>query len=169
MVQLFKDLPGKITSAVSGFGSLLEDAGQKLLDGLISGITSKIDAVKDKLTGLTNSITDWKGPLPKDKKLLTPAGLAIMDGLIKGIQANVPELRRTLTGVTNTIAGTETALASPRIEGPRSSRGRALPPSSARTGTVINITVNGAFDPLATAKQVEELLAHRRFAYGGTA
>ncbi len=170
VVQLFKDLPGKITSAVSGFGSLLEDAGQKLLDGLISGITSKISAVKDKLTGLTNSITDWKGPLPKDKKLLTPAGLAIMDGLIKGIQANVPELRRTLTGVTNTIAGTETALASPRIEGrPRSSRGRALPPSSARTGTVINITVNGAVDPLSTAKQIEDLLARRRFAYGGTA
>ncbi len=168
VVQLFKDLPGKITSAVSGFGSLLVNAGQKLLDGLISGITSKIDAVKDKLTGLTNSITDWKGPIRKDKRLLEPAGEAIMGGLIRSIDKQRGALRATLKDVTKDVSGTSLTgpqLLAARRPGTTSATARR----AAAGGTVINITVNGAFDPLATAKQVEELLARRRFAYGGTA
>lgn len=171
VVQLFKDLPGKITSAVSGFGSLLEDAGQKLLDGLISGITSKIDAVKDKLTGLTNSITDWKGPIRKDKRLLEPAGVAIMGGLIRSIEAERATLRRTLASVTKDVAGT--TMTSPDVLVGQVRRGSspstAIAARRATGGTVVNITVNGAVDPLSTAKQIEDLLARRRFAYGGTA
>lgn len=170
VVQLFKDLPGKITSAVSGFGSLLEDAGQKLLDGLISGITSGISAVKDKLTGLTNSITDWKGPIRKDKRLLEPAGVAIMGGLIRSIEAERATLRRTLASVTKDVAGT--TMTSPDVLVGQVRRGSSSSTAIAArraAGTVINITVNGAVDPLSTAKQIEDLLARRRFAYGGTA
>ena len=159
VVQLFKDLPDQITSAVSGFGSLLEDAGQKLLDGLISGITSGISAVKDKLTGLTNSITDWKGPIRKDKRLLEPAGAAIMGGLIRSIEAERATLRRTLASVTKDVAGT--TMTSPDVLVGQVRRGSSSSTAIAArraAGTVVNITINGAIDTVGTARELRRVL-----------
>lgn len=171
VIQTFRDLPGQILSAVSGFGSLLLSAGRSLISGLVSGITEKISSVRDTLTGLTEKITSWKGPIRKDKRLLEPAGVAIMGGLIRSIEAERATLRRTLASVTKDVAGT--TMTSPDVLVGQVRRGSspstAIAARRAAGGTVVNITVNGAVDPLSTAKQIEDLLARRRFAYGGTA
>ncbi|MFC9465210.1 phage tail protein [Streptomyces coelicoflavus] len=96
-------LPGKAASALSGLGSRLYSAGRSLIQGFINGIVSMFGEVQSKLSGLTNSLTDWKGPPDKDATLLTPAGKLLIDGFIRGIDAQVPGLRSRLQQLTADI------------------------------------------------------------------
>ncbi|MGW9299427.1 hypothetical protein ACWHA3_01190 [Streptomyces cyaneofuscatus] len=100
---LVGNLPSIVRGAVSGLGSVLFSAGASLITGLISGISSKIGAVRSKLSELTSMIPEWKGPRRKDATLLTPAGRLIIQGLIKGITATTPALRSSLKAVTNDL------------------------------------------------------------------
>ncbi|MEV6081107.1 hypothetical protein AB0L80_39355 [Streptomyces sp. NPDC052069] len=102
-LRVLAGLPGQARSALGNLGSVLVGAGASLINGLISGITSKIGAVKAKLNDLTSLIPDWKGPARKDAKLLTPAGKSIIQGLIDGIDASTSSLKSKLTSITNTI------------------------------------------------------------------
>lgn len=99
-LKLIQSLPGKAASALSGLGGTLVSAGAELINGFIRGITSKLGAVKDTLGGLTSKLTDWKGPRPLDKVILTPAGKAVIDGFIKGLEATYPDVRKSLGNLT---------------------------------------------------------------------
>lgn len=81
----------------------LFEAGSSIMASLRSGIVSGIQAVKNVLTSMTSLIPTWKGPLDKDRTLLTPAGKAIMGGLISSIASEIPALRSTLARVTDEI------------------------------------------------------------------
>ncbi|MFB8101353.1 hypothetical protein ACFC3O_00700 [Streptomyces sp. NPDC056007] len=96
-------LRSRIPAALGNLGGVLTAAGASLITGLISGIQSKIGAVRSKLGELTSMIPDWKGPKRKDATLLTPAGRSIIMGLIDGITATTPRLKSTLNSVTNRI------------------------------------------------------------------
>ncbi|MDT0473012.1 hypothetical protein RM863_12845 [Streptomyces sp. DSM 41014] len=96
-------LPGQAADALSGIGGALVSAGQDLISGLISGITSKIPSVRSVLSGLTNSLPDWKGPKAKDAKILTPAGRLLIEGLIKGIDGTTAKLRSRLESITKAL------------------------------------------------------------------
>lgn len=96
----------KVKGVFSGAATWLRDAGARIIQGLIDGITSKINALTSKLNKITDMIPEVKGPPAKDAKLLRGNGQLIMDGLIGGIASQVPSLVRGLRGVTNTIAGT---------------------------------------------------------------
>ncbi|MEU3962924.1 hypothetical protein AB0F42_24480 [Streptomyces buecherae] len=98
-------LPGQAASALAGIGSALWNAGSSLITGFISGIKSQIPSVKGVLSGITDSLTSWKGPPAKDARLLTPAGRMLINGFIRGITATTPALRRTLRDVTGDLAG----------------------------------------------------------------
>ena len=69
----------------------------------LDGIEAMWQKVKDKLSGLTDLIPDWKGPPGVDKRLLTPAGRMIMDGLMDGIDDRFPDLRGQLGDVSGEI------------------------------------------------------------------
>lgn len=98
-----KALPGQIKGAFSGAAGWLLSAGTQIIDGLLSGITSKFDSVRSKLGELTKMIPDWKGPAKRDKKLLEPTGQMIMDGLVKGIDGGRKQLKAVLARVTKDI------------------------------------------------------------------
>ncbi|MCM0618779.1 phage tail protein [Nocardioides bruguierae] len=102
-VGLVRGLPGKITSALGSLGSLLEQAGTDLIQGLIDGITSKVDDLRGYLNQVTDLIPDWKGPADKDRNLLTPAGQMIMQGLIDGISDQLPNLETVLGRITTRV------------------------------------------------------------------
>jgi phage-related protein len=104
-VAYVKTLPGKAKSALSGIGSILVAAGKSLISGFIRGITSQFGAVKSKLSGLTSSLPDWKGPAPLDKKILTPAGRSVIGGFMRGIDKQAPLLRKQLNGLTSDLPG----------------------------------------------------------------
>jgi hypothetical protein len=110
IVAFVKGIPGKIKAIFSGAGKWLLSAGKAIMQGLLDGIEWGIDKVKGALNRVTDLIPDWKGPLSKDKNLLTGAGQAIMQGLIRGIESKESALRTTLRGVTRDITSLSPAL-----------------------------------------------------------
>jgi phage-related protein len=103
-VAKVKELPGKAKAALSSLGSTLKNAGIELIKGFISGISSMFSSVKSKLGDLTSKLTDWKGPLPKDKVLLYNAGVVIIKGLIKGLESQYDNVKKSLEGLTAQIS-----------------------------------------------------------------
>jgi phage-related protein len=102
-VDKVKELPSKAKAGLSSLGETLKTAGIELIKGFISGISSMFGKVKDKLGSLTDKLTDWKGPLPKDKILLYNAGVVIIKGLIKGLESQYGNVKKSLTGLTDLI------------------------------------------------------------------
>lgn len=149
VVGLFRDLPGKIVKAVGNLGKLLYDAGVDIIQGLLDGIGDKIGDLRDTLGNVTDMIPDIKGPPEKDRRLLTPAGNAIMDGLIEGIEQRRSALARKLGDVTtqlrNGITSDTTTLGTGTLSGVTAGRGPV-------------VVIQGAVDPVATAKQVRGIL-----------
>lgn len=104
-VSYVKSLPGRAQSALGGLGGILTAAGRQLIQGFINGISSMFGAVKSKLGGLTDSLTDWKGPPDRDATLLTPAGRLLISGFMAGIDQATPGLRRQLHELTRQLPG----------------------------------------------------------------
>ncbi|MFD7259317.1 hypothetical protein [Streptomyces sp. NPDC059874] len=102
----FSELPGKILGFLSGFGSLLTDAGKRLIQGLIDGISGMIGKVKDKLKNLTDMLPDWKGPAHRDSILLRDAGRLVIDGFINGLESRYDAVRKSLQGLTDDVGST---------------------------------------------------------------
>lgn len=163
----FTELPGKIKSALSGAPTMLLNAGRDIINGLIKGIKEKLPSAEGLFTSLTEKIPKLKGPLPKDKRLLEPAGAAIMGGLIRSIDKQRGALRATLKDVTRDVTGT--SITGPQLLAARRPGTTSATRGAAAAGTVINITVNGAVDPLSTARQIRGILAHERITLGASA
>lgn len=98
IVSTVRGFGGKIVGAVAGFGGLLVHAGAALVQGLISGVTSKLGAltsVVDKMTSLVKKFLPGSpvdvGPL----RVLNRgyAGGQIVSMLADGIRAKLPELQ----------------------------------------------------------------------------
>ena len=110
-IEFVGGIPGKVTGAIGDLGGLLLDAGKALIQGLIDGIENKVQALKDKLSSVTDLIPKFKGPPEKDKILLTPAGEALMEGLIAGIEKKKTKLQGVLEKITEYIKGKQDKLA----------------------------------------------------------
>jgi hypothetical protein len=76
------------------------NAGKAIIDGLIGGIGSKVQSLKNKLGEITKLIPDWKGPADVDKKLLFNSGQLIMGGLREGLSDGWTGVRSYLSGLT---------------------------------------------------------------------
>jgi TP901 family phage tail tape measure protein len=103
VLRAIRSLPGRMRSALGNLGGILQSAGRQIIQGLLNGINSMIGSVRSKLSELTNLIPSWKGPLPKDRKLLTENGIAIIQSLLKAFEAQMPEIERFLAGLTQLI------------------------------------------------------------------
>jgi phage-related protein len=96
-------LPGKAKDALGDLGKTLLRAGEALIKGFISGVKNMFSSVKSTLGDLTSKLTDWKGPLPKDKVLLYNAGVVIIKGLIKGLESQYGNVKKSLGDLTDLI------------------------------------------------------------------
>lgn len=103
VVSFVKGLGKQVLDAIGDLGHLLFDQGAKIIQGLIDGLTSKLNSLKDWLNHVTDMIPDWKGPADTDAALLVGAGQSIMGGLVAGIRQGTGELEDTLQGVTRMI------------------------------------------------------------------
>ncbi len=106
LVRVVEGVPGRVTSAFSGAGTWLMDAGRNIIGGLISGVTDMIKPLQDKFSWVTNMIPSWKGPASLDAVLLRPNAHLIMGGLIGGIAEREGALRSGLGRVTDIVART---------------------------------------------------------------
>lgn len=107
VVSLVGSIPAKVRAIFSGAASILVNAGQQIISGLINGIQSMVGSLTSTLGGITRLIPNKKGPIEKDRRLLIPAGKAIMGGLISGIDSKIPELRNELQDITKLIEDSE--------------------------------------------------------------
>ncbi|GGS47693.1 hypothetical protein [Streptomyces violaceus] len=105
LVSWVRGLPDRIMSAIGSLNRLLVGAGKALIQGLIDGITGMVGALKGKLSGITNMLPDWKGPMRVDMRILAPSGAALMGGFMDGIAAQTPALRSQLQGITSGLPG----------------------------------------------------------------
>lgn len=103
VVAQVASLPGRAQAALGGLGGALYDAGASLISGFIAGITSRIPTVQSVLGGLTDRLSDWKGPKKRDAKILTPAGRLLIEGFIKGIDGTTARLRQRLETITKAL------------------------------------------------------------------
>jgi phage-related protein len=148
MISVVSGLPGRIVGAVGNMGGVLVNAGRQVIQGLINGVTGMIGSLRAKFTSITNMIPDWKGPMSKDKTLLTKTGEAIMGGLIKGIDNETGALKGTLNGVTDLIANTAVpALAGDVAVSSSASLSTRRRASSATGQVVNNYNIYDATDP----------------------
>lgn len=104
-----KDVQGTVTgiatTILSGFNVSLHSAGVAVMNSFISGVESKKGFLTTILQAITATVAANKGPIEKDRKLLTPAGVAVMQGFIRGIQSQRSALRSTLYDVTGDLSG----------------------------------------------------------------
>lgn len=141
VVGWFRGLPNKILSALGGLGSLLWNAGNNIIQGLLDGINAKWQSVKEKVSCMGKWIADHKGPKEYDLKLLVPNGGWIMQGLMQGLQNAKPQLKNTLNDIAQTVSGTRfnasASLAYATAGPPQNSV------SAVRQGNNYNVYING--------------------------
>lgn len=153
-----------IKSRVLGFfrnaGTWLLDTGRKIIGGLIDGIRAMFGKVRDALGNLTSKLTSWKGPPSKDRKLLSRSGELIIEGFVSGIKRRHDMVRRAMSDVTKIVAGSAPSSAGALALGGSGTAGLA---SSAGRVYVIHehVTINGATDPLRTAKALDDARKQR--------
>ena len=168
VVSWVRGIPGRILGALGNLGNLLWNAGSQIIQGLLNGITSKIQAIKNTLSSVTHLIPDWKGPMDVDARLLEPSGDAIMGGLDRALRRGADKVKSTLQGVTRGIPG---MVGSPAVALPT---GQAVASSGAAGATYsyrdINVSIPAA--DIREMKDVADFFARiqqeaRRQAPGG--
>lgn len=169
-VGVVRGLPGQITSAVGNLGSLLYSAGQNVIDGLISGISSRIGSLRAKIGEAAGAIRDSLPFSPAKEGPLSGSGDPTISGgkivrmIGQGMEARIPDLRysvdRVLATMPEQLVDMKTLAPATATLIPTSTR--ALVPATATTaatatgaGTTVTyqITVN-ALDPQAAARAV---------------
>jgi hypothetical protein len=101
-----RSLPGRIVAALGNLSRLLYNAGVQIIQGLLDGLTSKLDEVEHLAASIAGKIAKLKGPLEYDRKLLVPHGEAIIGGLKAGMEAGMGGLLRSVSGIAPTVSAT---------------------------------------------------------------
>lgn len=88
VLTFFRELPGKILSALGDLKNLLLQAGKDIVNGLITGVTSKTADLRAKIAGLAGTI---KAVFSGQLKIFSPSrvfrdyGVFMVQGLVVGI------------------------------------------------------------------------------------
>jgi hypothetical protein len=151
-ITWIKGLPGRAKSALGYLGNTLLQAGWDLISGFISGISQHIPSVQDMLSGLTNSLTSWKGPESLDKRLLTPAGQMLIEGFQRGISSQIPALRGQLQGLTGELPGMAFGMAG------GSAGGAAVSPLTRGGGGVVRVEINLTGDDEELKRRIRRIV-----------
>lgn len=105
LVDFVKGIPQKIKDGLGEVSAMLWDSGRKIIQGLIDGITSKIDAVKDAVGGVLKSARNLlpfspakEGPF-SGRGWTLYSGESIMSALAEGVSRKGGLFTGALSGV----------------------------------------------------------------------
>lgn len=159
VIGFVSDLPGNIVSALGDLGHLLLDAGAAIIQGLIDGITGAIggaiSAVIDGIGGLVDSVLGFLG-IHSPSRVFRDIGANTGRGLVLGIDDMAPKVADAWTDLMD-VPGGPTLTA--RLD-PASARAAQTAHAAAleRPAPTVNITIQGALDPVAVAQQIRGIL-----------
>ena len=108
MLGWFGGIGSRVTSAVGSVGSALSSAGSAIINGFVNAARAAWNATKGFFTGIAGWITANKGPVEKDRKLLTAAGTAIMEGFGDALADGWTDVQRMVKQIAPSLAGTMT-------------------------------------------------------------
>lgn len=149
--NIVAELPGKVTSALGNAGTLLLQTGKDMIQGMINGIGSMgsaiWDAAKNIASNAVNSIKDFLG-IHSPSRVLRAIGVNAGEGLVLGINDQASAVTKAWDNMLDLPDATPRL----RLQG----AGPLQRPAASQT---INITVNGALDPVAVAEQIRRILA----------
>jgi hypothetical protein len=133
------------------------------MQGLLDGLNAMIGKLQSALSAITRLIPKNKGPIEKDKVLLTENGRVIMQSLIDGFKSQIPAINSALQSMTSSIPQTvsiaQTVNASAQPSAAQSASARAP-----------GVTVNNnwqVFNPVAEKTSVTTTKAATRRAQLG--
>ncbi len=170
IISTFARLPGQIIHAVGSLGSLLYNAGQNVVQGLINGIASMISSLASKASEMAGTIRDYlpfspakEGPL---SGLGNPeqSGKKIAEMVGEGITQNVNVPARAMQQALAPIAPGGSALAPLRRTAQTASTGTGVQPvaAQARGG---DVTVTQIFTgPTTSGGRLQEMNWNIRYA-----
>lgn len=150
LVSFVAGIPGRLLGALGDLGSLLVEAGKDVIRGLLRGIESMINSVRDRLRQVTDLLPDWKGPPSRDRTILHGNGRLIMRGLLAGLEAETPAVRAYLSDLTASI---------PRLAAPEQVRARIGPDRAAAPSAVTVAPLSAPPDWGELVDAVRELAA----------
>lgn len=103
--QSVSDLIDNVKTTFNNLKNInLLDIGKAIIDGFVNGLKKKWEDGMKFISGIGKWIREHKGPIRKDRKLLTPAGNAIMNGLNSGLTGGFRNVQSNVSGMGDMIA-----------------------------------------------------------------
>ncbi|MGV9031672.1 phage tail protein [Lactococcus lactis] len=96
--NFIKDIAG-----LFGLDTLYEQ-GSAIISGFFNGLKDKFEDVKSWVGGIGKWISDHKGPISYDRRLLIPHGGSIMEGLDEGLQDKFKKVQANVSSMANKLA-----------------------------------------------------------------
>lgn len=144
LIAFVLGIPGRILGALGNLGSLLYNSGQKIIQGLIDGISNMVGRVKDAVSNVLSAARNLlpfspakEGPFA-GKGWTLYSGQAISDALAEGIQGHANRAVNATYALVSKVNTAATASVSPLAQQ------FAYTPPGRATGasTTINQTIN---------------------------
>lgn len=161
MIDYVTEIPGKITNALSGLGTLLYDTGKDVIQGLLNGIKSMGSTLWNGVKALVAD--NIPGPIAKVLGISSPSKVAAKlgawtgEGLVQGLVSSARDVERATRKMLGTPEKLARQMPAQRLDLTTTARGRATRSSSSGR-PLVQITIQGAVDPMATARQIRQLL-----------
>ncbi len=149
VVNWFRGLPGTIKGFFGNAGSILFNAGSSIISGFLDGLKSMWSDVTGWISGIGDWISEHKGPISYDRRLLVPHGKAIMAGFAQGLNSGFDDSVETAIGRANRKLST--------MPLNLSTQGQSATPTIVNTW---NVEITGeVVDKDGTAKAIKKLLS----------
>lgn len=116
-VEWVSGLGGKVMRAVNGAGTWLLDIGKSVIQGFWDGMVKIWNDTKKWVGGLATWIKEHKGPISKDRRLLTENGRAVMQSFGGGLADEWKTVMAQVNGYNAQLAGAFAGAAAGGING----------------------------------------------------
>jgi len=151
--SVIKGLASTIKNAFGAAGHILWDVGKQIIQGLINGIKSAGSGVAGAIRNLVSSAVSKAKSLlgiHSPSRVFADIGVQTGAGLANGMRS----MTRTVASASAAMIDAAVPDNAPVID----YTVRRHTTSGAGGGTTINITINGAIDPVSTAQQIRRIL-----------